>query len=87
MDFWFGCSVDQANLELKRTASLYLPSAWIKCMGTDSLLGVFCMFVCLFVCFSFFFRDRVSLYSPGCSGTHFVDQAGLELRNPPASAS
>jgi hypothetical protein len=25
--------------------------------------------------------------SPGCPGTHFVDQAGLELRNPPASAS
>jgi len=33
------------------------------------------------------FRDRVSLYSPGYPGTHFVDQAGLELRNPPASAS
>jgi hypothetical protein len=33
------------------------------------------------------FRDRVSLYSPGCPGTHFVDQGGLELRNPPASAS
>jgi hypothetical protein len=33
------------------------------------------------------FRDRVSLYSPGCPETHFVDQAGLELRNPPASAS
>jgi hypothetical protein len=32
-------------------------------------------------------RDRVFLYSPGCPGTHFVDQAGLELRNPPASAS
>jgi hypothetical protein len=32
-------------------------------------------------------RDRVSLYSPGCPGTHFVDQAGLELRNLPASAS
>jgi hypothetical protein len=29
----------------------------------------------------------VSLYSPGCPGTHFVDQAGLELRNPPVSAS
>jgi hypothetical protein len=41
-------------------------------------LFVFCLFV---------FRDRVSLYSPGCPGTHFVDQAGLELRNPPASAS
>jgi hypothetical protein len=32
------------------------------------------------------FQDRVSLYSPGCPGTHFVDQAGLELRNLPASA-
>jgi hypothetical protein len=40
------------------------------------------LFVCLFV-----FQDRVCLYSPGCPGTHFVDQAGLELRNPPASAS
>ena len=29
-------------------------------------------------------RDRVSLYSPVSPGTHFVDQAGLELRNPPA---
>jgi hypothetical protein len=29
----------------------------------------------------------VSVYSPGCPGTHSVDQAGLELRNPPASAS
>jgi hypothetical protein len=29
----------------------------------------------------------VSLCSPGCPGTHFVNQAGLELRNPPASAS
>jgi hypothetical protein len=41
-----------------------------------------------FVLFCFlFFRDRVSLCSPGCPGTHSVDQAGLELRNPPASAS
>ncbi|GAB1302908.1 H/ACA ribonucleoprotein complex subunit DKC1 [Apodemus speciosus] len=29
----------------------------------------------------------VSLCSPSCPGTHSVDQAGLELRNPPASAS
>jgi hypothetical protein len=29
----------------------------------------------------------VSLCSPGCPGTHSVDQAGLELRNAPASAS
>jgi hypothetical protein len=30
---------------------------------------------------------QVSLCSPGCPGTHFVDQAGLEFRNPPGSAS
>jgi hypothetical protein len=41
-------------------------------------------FVCLFVCL---FRGRVSLCSRGCPGTHSVDQAGLELRNLPASAS
>ncbi|GAB1294164.1 Zinc finger protein ZPR1 [Apodemus speciosus] len=32
-------------------------------------------------------RRRVSLCSPGCPGIHSVDKAGLELRNPPASAS
>jgi hypothetical protein len=42
--------------------------------------------------YSFFFlgggcRDRVFLCSPGCPGTHSVDQAGLELRNLSASAS
>jgi hypothetical protein len=42
----------------------------------------------VFFFFFFFlvFRDRVSLCSPSCPGTHFVDQAGLELRNLPASA-
>jgi hypothetical protein len=33
------------------------------------------------------FQDRVSLCIPGCPGTHSVDQADLELRNLPASAS
>ncbi|GAB1301193.1 Predicted gene 8251 [Apodemus speciosus] len=32
-------------------------------------------------------KRQGSLCSPGCPGTHSVDQAGLELRNPPASAS
>jgi hypothetical protein len=52
------------------------------------LLSLF-MFSCeLFFVFVFlFFQDRVSRYSLGCPGTHSVDQAGLELRNPPASAS
>jgi hypothetical protein len=49
-------------------------------------------FIYLFFCFLgvflvFFFQDRVSLCSSGCPGTHSVDQAGLELRDPPASAS
>jgi hypothetical protein len=39
------------------------------------------------VWFGLVFRDRVSLCSPVYPGTHFIDQAGLELRNPPASAS
>jgi hypothetical protein len=49
--------------------------------------GLFLFFVCLFGWFGLVFWDRVSLCSPGCPGTHFVDQAGLKLRNPPASAS
>nr|AGI56043.1 hypothetical protein P98-I [Mus musculus] len=44
-------------------------------------------FFFIFLFFFLFFRDRVSLYSLGCPGTHFVDQAGLELRNPSVSAS
>jgi hypothetical protein len=63
----------------------------------NSFLGgwvfLFC-FVVVVVVFGFGFflggglvQDRISLYSPGCPGTHFVDQAGLELRNLPASAS
>ena len=31
--------------------------------------------------------DRVSLFSLGFPGSHFVDQAGLELRDPSVSAS
>ena len=44
-------------------------------------------FFVLFCFVLFVFLDRVSLCSSGCPGTHSVDQAGLELRNPPASAS
>jgi hypothetical protein len=35
----------------------------------------------------FFFFMCVCVCSPGCPGTHSVDQACLKLRNPPASAS
>ena len=39
------------------------------------------------ICFFLGGEGRVSLCSLGCPKTHSVDQAGLELRNPPASAS
>jgi hypothetical protein len=67
--------------------------AWTQHQGLDRELSCqqeflerpfFLCFVCLFF---LVFQDRVFLYSPGCPGAHFVDQAGLELRNPPASAS
>jgi hypothetical protein len=48
----------------------------------------FCFVLFCFALFLFFVSwDKVSLYSPGCPGAHFVDQASLELRNSPASAS
>jgi hypothetical protein len=53
--------------------------------GTDKRVTTNVEF--LFVCLFCFFQDRVSLCSLGCPGTHFVDQVGLEFRDPPASAS
>jgi hypothetical protein len=54
-------------------------------------LGVFLFLLFVLFCFGwlawFVFSRQVSLCSPGCPGTHSVDQAGLKLRNPPASAS
>jgi hypothetical protein len=50
-------------------------------------LFLFFAFLFYFVLFCFVFRDRVSLCSSGYPGTHSVFHAGLELRNPPISAS
>ena len=50
-------------------------------------MGFFFVLFCFGFVFFLVFQDRISLYSPGCSGTHSVDQTGLELRNSPASAS
>jgi hypothetical protein len=35
----------------------------------------------------YFFETRIFCVASGSAGTPFVDQIGLELRNPPASAS
>jgi hypothetical protein len=81
---------------------LYLSQIWgvrgiffIVVILTGVRLHVLFFFLFLFFlrggvlfCFCFlFFQDRVSLCIPGCPGTHSVDQAGLQLRNSPASAS
>jgi hypothetical protein len=50
----------------------------LKCIYTFTFFVLFCFLV---------FQDRVSLCSPGCPGTHSVDQTGLKLRNLPASAT
>jgi hypothetical protein len=51
--------------------------------GCHSAQGRGCALLFLVVVF----QDRVSLCSPGCPGTHILDQAGLKLRDLPASAS
>jgi hypothetical protein len=78
--------------ETEETSYLTLRIKKRKCNQFIVWWGFVCLFVfVLFVfvfCFCFlFYQDRVSLCSPGCPGTHSVDQAGLELRNLPASAS
>jgi hypothetical protein len=55
--------------------------------GRKKTTGFFLSFSFSFSFFILVFRDRVSLCSPGCPGTHSEDQAGLDLKNPPASAS
>lgn len=86
-----------------RKTRLLLYLAVIVSKGTRSVLcSVFCLFVCLlfrvtakrnffsfsfFVLFFCFFQDRISLYSLGCPGLCSIDQVGLNLRDPPASAS
>jgi hypothetical protein len=57
---------------------------WVDVAGSPTWMGFSCAVRCVCVSFLLLF---VSLYSPGCPGTHSVDQASLELRNLPASAS
>ena len=56
-----------------------------KILMTRSRLLNKIFFFGFLLCFGF--SDRVSLCSLGSPGTHSVDQTGVELRDPPASAS
>jgi hypothetical protein len=66
---------------------LNMPYLFIHAFSIVIVLFIVLVFLFYFGFFCLFFRDRVSLCSPGSPGTQFVDQAGLELRNSPASAS
>jgi hypothetical protein len=82
----FRVSTDKSCVILMCLFSIQLFCFVLSCFVSLGFLFV-CLVGWLVFVFVFVFRDRVSLYSPGCPGTHFVDQAGLKLRNSPASAS
>jgi hypothetical protein len=74
--------------EEKDVLICWMGSSQGLCSSTCWFCSSFFLFSFFFFLFSFLvFQDRVSLCSLGCPGTHFADQAGLELRNPPAPAS
>jgi hypothetical protein len=80
-------TVHDGQREHKRQGLASYRRAWLTaCAGISrqNALLTYPISKRVFVCL---FQDRVSLCSPGCPGTHCVDQAGLELRNPSASAS
>ena len=64
----------------------------VPALSSAHMLKIICEFI-LRYCWSidrhfcFVSQDRISLCSSGCPGTHSVDQAGLNLRDLPASAS
>ena len=62
---------------------IYLPAKYI--FGINLYISFFFFFDFFVLVGWLVFRDSVSLCSLGCPGTHYVEQAGLELRNPPAS--
>ena len=80
-----------ADIDINRHGILTIAYKYMMChfwnLPFFSLTHFF-RFVCsfCFVLFCFLWHG-VSLHSPGCPGTYFVDRSGLELRNPPASAS
>jgi hypothetical protein len=62
----------------------------ILTLGVGEGVGTVFIFIYLFIYLFIYFgfsRQGFSVCSLGCPGTHSVDQAGFELRNPPASAS
>jgi hypothetical protein len=59
----------------------------LVCILVQQMFHLLRYLVSLAIVFCFISLDRVSLSSSGCPETHSVDQAGLKLRDPLASAS
>jgi hypothetical protein len=67
---------DWISYTLSLHLSYFLKQSWLHVLASrEQLIFVVIVFETGFLC------------SPGCPGTHSVDQPGLELRNSPASAS
>ena len=75
-------SVAQTRLELVIPFGLLACVTWLSC---SLHFSCWCLLPSASKKQCFVFVFETGLYSPGCPGTYFVDQAGLELRNPPAS--
>ncbi|GAB1285948.1 Probable 2-oxoglutarate dehydrogenase E1 component DHKTD1, mitochondrial [Apodemus speciosus] len=97
-----GTSVDWATAETLALGSLLAQGFHVRLSGQDVGRGTFSQRHAMVVCQNTDdayiplnhmdpnqkgFLEAVSLCSPGCSGTHSIDQADPEFRDSPASAS
>jgi hypothetical protein len=82
---WAGSSLSIPLQRCPHWGPQDLGFVWVWLMGSNFSLSLSVSLLLFF--FKLVFQDRVSLCSPGCPGTHSVDQTGLELRNPPAFVS
>jgi hypothetical protein len=84
-DWGWGVGITHKMFKLLTKFPNWLTWKSRKTLIKDTLFLLFYLFIyCIFI--FLVFRDRVFLCSPGCPGTHSVDQAVLQLRNLPASA-
>jgi hypothetical protein len=69
-----GCQVPWEKT-LQSLLNMVMYIMYISILFYFILFGVFVLFcfVCFGFGFGFFFRERVSLYSLGCPGTHLVN--------------
>jgi hypothetical protein len=74
LEFTCLCLLSAGIKGVRHHARLNLPFLFLPCLSIEFYFILFYLFIYLFV-----FQDGVSLCSPGCPGTHSVDQAGLKF--------